>query len=393
MGKGSRIVRNGIVATALAAFGGGVLADTPDTPDTPSMQVIAPIFSQLVAWQMPAGFHGDYETTRGDSYIIEAVPSGQTAQDWRQIVTITGLKGATTQTRATPADLAANIAKRFKDDCPDSYEGREMDAPVVNDHATYAALISCGSLPPEDQLPAHSETVLVVAIQGSQDFYTVQWAERGAPQGGPGRQDMATWYARLKALQPIAVCDRVPGEQAPFPSCLAKVEKPADGAPTASTAPAAPAATEDAVLTDERSAATAFVAGMHYFIGRMAATCRPILGEPESRPKALVETWMHRARNARFYDITTQYMGHYLDVVKQREGESGMKQALDTLVGSIHRSSDAEVQQELDGDQAARVDACRRFEANVASGQFDITSATPHYPTLVALAETLKTAD
>lgn len=268
-----------------------------------------------------------------------------------------------------------------------------MDAPVVNDHATYAALISCGSLPPEDQLPAHSETVLVVAIQGSQDFYTVQWAERGAPQGGPDRQDMATWYARLKALQPIAVCDRVPGERAPFPSCLAKVKKPADGAPTASIAPAAPAATEDAALTDERSAATAFVAGMHYFIGRMAATCRPILGEPESRPKALVETWMHHARNARFYDITTQYMGHYLDVVKQREGESGMKQALDTLVGSIHRSSDAEVQHELDGDQAARVDTCRRFEANVASGQFDITSATPHYPTLVALAETLKTAD
>jgi len=390
MGKGSRIVRNGIVATALAAFGGGVLADTPDTP---SMQVIAPIFSQLVAWQMPAGFHGDYETTRGDSYIIEAVPSGQTAQDWRQIVTITGLKGAATDTRATPADLAANIAKRFKDDCPDSYEGREMDAPVVEGHAAYAALISCGSLPPEDQLPAHSETALVVAIQGTHDFYTVQWAERGAPQDGPMRPDMATWYARLKTMQPIAVCDRVPGEQAPFPSCLAKVKKPADGAPTASIAPAAPAATEDAALTDERSAATAFVAGMHYFIGRMAATCRPILGEPESRPKALVETWMHREHNARFYEVTTQYMGHYLDVVKQREGESGMKQALDTLVGSIHRSSDAEVQHELDGDQAARVDTCRRFEANVASGQFDITSATPHYATLLALTETLRTAD
>ena len=388
MGEGMRIVRRGIVAAVLAVSAGRVLADTPDTP---SMQVIAPIFSQLVVWQMPAGFHGDYETTRGDSYIIEAVPRGQTVQDWRQIVTITGLKGAATDTRATPTDLAANLAKRFKDDCPDSYEGREMDAPVVEGHAAYAALISCGSLPPEDQLPAHSETALVVAIQGAHDFYTVQWSERGAPQDGPMRQDMATWYARLKSLQPIAVCDRVPGEQAPFPNCLAQVSKRADA--IASTASAAPAATDDAVLTDERSSATAFVAGMHYFIGRMAATCRPILGEPESRPKALVETWMHRERNARFYDITTQYMGYYLDVVKQREGESGMKQALDTLVGSIHRSSDAEVQHELDGDQAARADTCRRFEDNVASGQFDITSATPHYATLLALAEALKTAD
>ncbi len=93
-----------------------------------------------------------------------------------------------------------------------------MGALVLNGHAACAALISGGSLPPEDQLPAHSETVLVVAIEGTQDFYPVQWAERGAPQDGPIRQDMATWDSRLKALQPIAVCDRVPGEQAPLPS-------------------------------------------------------------------------------------------------------------------------------------------------------------------------------
>ncbi len=135
------------------------------------------------------------------------------------------------------------------------------------------------------------------------------------------------------------------------------------------------------------------MAGIQYFIGRMAATCRPILGEPEGRPKALVETWMRPEHNAQFHSVTTQYMGHSLDVVQQREGESSMKRALDERVGSIRRGSDAEVQRELDGDQAARVDTCRRLEDNVASGQFDITSATPHYATLQALAENLDAAD
>ncbi len=95
------------------------------------MQVIAPVFSQLVAWQMPAGFHGAYEATRGDSYVNEAVPSGQTVEDWTQIVTLSALKDAASLKGATPDDLAANIAARFKADCPDSYAGRTMDAPVL----------------------------------------------------------------------------------------------------------------------------------------------------------------------------------------------------------------------------------------------------------------------
>ncbi len=99
MGKGMQIARGAIAAALLVTAGGGALADMPDTPPT---QVIAPIFSQPVVWQMPAGFHGGYETTRGDSCINEAVPRGQTVPDWRQIVTVTGLRGAANGTRATP---------------------------------------------------------------------------------------------------------------------------------------------------------------------------------------------------------------------------------------------------------------------------------------------------
>jgi len=41
--------------------------------------VIAPVFSQLVRFSMPAEFVAAHESTEGDFYIREAVPRGETA--------------------------------------------------------------------------------------------------------------------------------------------------------------------------------------------------------------------------------------------------------------------------------------------------------------------------
>jgi hypothetical protein len=65
----------------------------------------------------------------------------------------------------------------------------------------------------------HSETVLIVAVKGASDAYTIQWAERGPASSGAGI-DEAKWQARLGALMPIRLCAIVPGETAPYPSCL-----------------------------------------------------------------------------------------------------------------------------------------------------------------------------
>ena len=73
------------------------------------------------------------------------------------------------------------------------------------------------------------ETALIVAVKGRSDYYTVQWAERAqgdgkadGKAGGKPAIDEARWLDRLRQLQPIRFCPRVPGESAPFPSCSAK---------------------------------------------------------------------------------------------------------------------------------------------------------------------------
>ena len=64
----------------------------------------------------------------------------------------------------------------------------------------------------------NSATALIVAVKGSADYYTLQWAER-APTSAKAPIGEARWLARLRLLQPIRVCPIVAGERLPYPSC------------------------------------------------------------------------------------------------------------------------------------------------------------------------------
>ena len=68
---------------------------------------------------------------------------------------------------------------------------------------------------------ASGETALIVPVKGQSAHYTLQWAERG-PTIGKIAIDEAKWLERLRQLQPIRFCPIVPGEAAPYPSCVDK---------------------------------------------------------------------------------------------------------------------------------------------------------------------------
>ena len=67
---------------------------------------------------------------------------------------------------------------------------------------------------------AHSESALLVAIKGTADSYTIQWAERGPASARPMTFDDAMWKERFNKLGPIKLCPIKPGEAAPYPSCV-----------------------------------------------------------------------------------------------------------------------------------------------------------------------------
>jgi len=62
--------------------------------------------------------------------------------------------------------------------------------------------------------------VIMLAIKGSADYYTLQWGERGRDSPHPLTLDATYWTGQLARLNPIRLCPIVPGEFAPYPSCV-----------------------------------------------------------------------------------------------------------------------------------------------------------------------------
>ncbi|MBN8993118.1 MAG: hypothetical protein J0H42_33205 [Rhizobiales bacterium] len=210
----------GRAAMQMAALGVLLASSAAAQDPAPStFTVISPIFGQLVTFSLPGGFTTVFENTNGPNYIREAVPKGETAKSWTQMITATGVKGAAGSAMVSPEIFAGSLVGGFKSACPETFAAQGVGPTKFGDQDAYVAVASCGRV--ESSADKHSEIALIVTVKGSADYYTLQWAERG-PATGRNVIDADKWLARLRQLQPIRLCPIVPGEAAPYPSCVGK---------------------------------------------------------------------------------------------------------------------------------------------------------------------------
>ncbi len=193
------------------------VAPKPASP--PSYTVISPIFGQLVRFSLPSKFApASFEKTNGPSYIREAVLKGETVSAWTQMITVTGAKDVAGNPQVTPQSFAVSMAAGFKKACPDTFAVKPFGAAKFGQQDAFVAVVGCGRI--ETSADKHGETALIVAVKGSADYYTVQWAERAPSSADKPLIDEAKWRDRLSKLKPIRFCAIVPGEAAPYPSCV-----------------------------------------------------------------------------------------------------------------------------------------------------------------------------
>lgn len=219
------IMRTALLALLAGATWQASAAELPhstkDIHKATSFLVISPIFSQLVAFKMPLSFHVANEETSAHGYIREAVPSGESVDQWTQMITVTGYKDVAADLGPPPAALVNTVAGNFSKACPDTISiGGLSDAPIDGRPAALA-FIACGSVGEGAQ--AHSESAVIMVVKGARDYYSIQWAERGPAQSGTVDFDRQKWVGRLQQLMPVFLCDRVAGEQAPYPSCTSRL--------------------------------------------------------------------------------------------------------------------------------------------------------------------------
>lgn len=181
---------------------------------------VTPVFGQLVSFSYPKGFKAIYEKAGAAAYIQEHVLEGESTETWTQMITLMGSKGLATNPQATLAAYLQNIAAGIRRACPDTFAAKALGTLKIDGHEGLAGLAGCGTV---TSGAPRSEIALLLVAKGSDDFYSIQWAERGIASAQAPVFDENKWRQRYRQLSPIRLCARIPGEAPPYPSC---VERP-----------------------------------------------------------------------------------------------------------------------------------------------------------------------
>jgi len=191
-----------------------------DSPAEARLAAITPVFGQLVMFSLPAEFKSQkptYEKNSGSFYIREQVPDGETLTKWSRMITLTGTRGLAANPNATPQAMLARMSAEFQRNCPDSFSAASPGAQKVDGYDAYEVIVSCGRMGSGKE--SYSNSAVMLAVKGSNDYYTLQWTERGRDSAAAIPIDTAYWTKQLGRLNPIRLCPIVPGEAAPYASC------------------------------------------------------------------------------------------------------------------------------------------------------------------------------
>ena len=191
-----------------------------ESPAEPHLAVVTPVFTQLVMFSVPPEFKSQkptYERNSGSFYIREQVPDGETPGKWSRMITLTGTRGLATNPNVTPQAMLARMSADFQRNCPDSFSAAAPGPQKVDGYDAYEVIVSCGRAPSGKE--SYSESAIMLTVKGANDYYTLQWTERGHDSAATRPIDVAYWTRQLARLNPIRLCPSVPGVGAPYPSC------------------------------------------------------------------------------------------------------------------------------------------------------------------------------
>ena len=182
-----------------------------------AVTTITPVFSQLVAFSLPTGFVTVNENAQGGFYMQEAVPKGETVNNWTQMLTLSGFKDLARNPKLDLVTFSNLFMKQMVKKCSPNASGGKVTDLKVGEHDALIYFVSCANV--NYSGAAHSEQTLFLSIKGESDYYMILLAERGAPQESIPVFERDKWATRFKQIKPIKLCPRVPGEAPPYLSC------------------------------------------------------------------------------------------------------------------------------------------------------------------------------
>jgi hypothetical protein len=176
-------------------------------------------FSQVVVHPMPAHFKLAHAEHADGHYLEQSIIEGENADNWTQMITVSGSKGLARDSWSTPKAFAAALVQLYTERCAGALRVSDRGDLTVSNHDAHAVVLGCE---PVNKPGSHSESALYVIIRSDKDFYTLQWAERDAPPPSTMLLDDSKWTERLVTLTPTTLCPIVPGDTDPTAGCRAQ---------------------------------------------------------------------------------------------------------------------------------------------------------------------------
>jgi hypothetical protein len=139
----------------------------------------------------------------------------------------------------------------------------------------------------------------------------------------------------------------------------------------------------NAVASESRDAATAYLGTANFVVGRIGRDCLPSLGRTET-PQAFVSTWQQR--NAKYVMASDKYLQARLAEAQANGGSSKQQSIIFEFTSAVRAGAEATLKAWL-LDKPDLLVACTQAVATIESGTYDVSQTSPIFSELEALAK------
>lgn len=137
----------------------------------------------------------------------------------------------------------------------------------------------------------------------------------------------------------------------------------------------------DALETESRNVASAFMGAANFVVGRIGVECLSVLGRLET-PREYVNIWQER--NARYYDASTKYIAKKMESADATGGVVARDAVLKEYSAIVRKEGEATIAAWV--GKSNKREGCQRAVSLIDRGILDVNAEIPIYEDLQALA-------
>jgi hypothetical protein len=140
-------------------------------------------------------------------------------------------------------------------------------------------------------------------------------------------------------------------------------------------------AQDDALETESRNVASAFMGAANFVVGRIGVECLSMLGRLET-PREYVNIWQER--NAKYYDASTKYIAKKMEAADASGGVVARDAVLKEYSSIVRKEGEATIAAWV--GKSSKREGCQRAVSLIDRGILDVNPEIPIYEDLQALA-------